>query len=374
MARSAAVVVDWNAFRHHHRDHELELWTRFPLEIDGSNIVTPHMFAIRRRPGHAEDGSRACTIAEPALFAMFAYRTAAHREYLEHDVVPRLAPRSPQIALVDSFARTYELAGAGQGSRSIAGLPAELARWSGSDALADISFESRLDRYEQSFGRDAQQTDPETARRLESTPLRLWEVLFLRGHAYRYELIDGEVVEVGDLGTRTAANRTLMQCVRDAELVSGASPIEDRGWIRVGRFRFRQHDAMIELRVGLSPADIRVAFAPHELRGQADDLASLVGVLVAGGDNGKTELINGYTWASVRCNDDREMTRLAEKLASEIKRWTGAPVECIADNDASFPAHRDGRWVIKARGGRDPLVLVFVPMYRDDLLPWDAVS
>ncbi len=374
MARSAAVVVDWNAFRHYHRDHELELWTRFPLEIDGSNIVTPHVFAIRRRPAQARDESRACTIAEPPLFAVFAYRTAAHREYLEHDVVPRLAPRCPHIALVDSFARTYQVAGTGQGNSPIADLPAELARWSGSDELANISFESRLAEYERFLGHDAQQTDAETARRLEATPLRLWEVLFLRGHAYRYELIDGEVVEVGDLGTRTAANRTLMQCVRDAELLSRASPIEDCGWIRVGRFRFRQHDAMIEVRVGLSPADIRVAFAPHELHDQAYDLASLVGVLVAGGDNGKTELINGYTWASVRCMDEREASRLAERLASEIKGWTGAPVECVDSNDAPFPAHRDGRWVIAARAGREPFVVVFVPMYRDDLLPWDAVS
>lgn len=366
--RSPAIVVDWNVFFGLGLDGpDVELWSRYPLEIDASTIVTPHLYAIRR--GSRAPSSVACTIAQKPLFVVFAHRTAAHRDYLMNDVVPRLVCKN--VAIVDTNARVFDVPGAGQRD-SLARLPERLADWSAFDALAAVDFIDRLDRYEESFGRSAQQVDSRIAERLERTPLRLWEVLFHRGHAYRYELLDGEVVIVSDLGSRAAANRTAMQCIRDAEALCSEAARDEYGWFRAGRFRIRDRGSLLELRAELDAADIRVAFAPHASNPGDTELPSLLGVLVAGGDNGKTELVDGCTWSSVWCRDDDELYKLRDAVTSTIAAWTGASVHGL---EREWPEFRDGRWAVRMRvGGHRPMLEVYVPMYRDDLLPWRAMG
>lgn len=366
MARSAGTIVDWNVFQRAWTDqvNGLRCWSRFPLEIDGSNIVVPHLFAVPFRP----PARGSYTIAEPPVLAVFAYRTDPHRDYLRDEVIPRLALRCRHIALVDTAQRHVTVHGT-EDCSPIARLPVLLDEWTRSTAFRDIDFADALDDYERLLGNPTA-ASPARAQAIERAPLRLWEVLFLRGHAYRYELVDGEVVLVGDLGSDLAANRSMLQCIHDA----GEPAVEERGWIRAGRYRFRSRDTILEIRARLTSADVRVAFAPHARLAAADDLPTLPGVLVAGGDNGKTELANGYTWSSVICRDNAELARLVPALATEIRQWVGAPVR-IATPDEHYPEDRDGSWVIHARPhDSHPLATVFVPMYRDDLLPWDAIS
>ena len=74
------------------------------------------------------------------------------------------------------------------------------------------------------------------------------------------------------------------------------------------------------------------------------------------------------------CRDNAELTQLVPALATEVRRWVRAPVR-IASRHDGFPDDRDGSWVIRARPDESyPLATVFVPMYRDDLLPWHAIS
>jgi hypothetical protein len=160
--------------------------------------------------------------------------------------------------------------------------------------------------------------------------------------------------------------------VRDAETLDRTAAVEERDWIRAGRFRFWQRAESLEIRVALSSADVRVAFEPRAHGTGADDVASLVGVLLAGGDNGKTEMMDGYTWASVWCRDVFELERLSDRVAGDIAAWTGAAIDRAG---TEWPAHRDGTWATRLRiGERRHLFTVYVPMYRDGVLPWAAIT
>lgn len=379
MSTSSASAVDSNAFQmaiaaiHKELPERLEVWSRFPLELDAQNIVTPHLYAWRRTGRLSRDGG---TIAEPALFTLFAHRSLAHREFLQTEVVPRVLRRCPHVALVDSEARTFEVAGTvASSARPLAELGGVLRRWTGDvEAFERYDLSSELDRYEQLLGRTTTEVSTETAEQLERAPLRLWEALFLRGHADRYELLNGEVALVGDLGTGLAANRSLIQCTKDAEVYCGGKATEARGWIEAGQFRLRNQGPLLELRVCLNPADIRVAFMPRALMGGAETPPSLIGALLAGGDNGKTELMHGYTWSSIRCRNAEEVGELSVRFAEEIRRWTGAEARGPTEVGSGYPDARDSSWHLRTWAGDVNLLEVFVPMYRDGLLPWRAVG
>jgi hypothetical protein len=366
-----AHFADSNAFFYmaaaakHAGGREYDAWSRFALEIDPANIVAPHLYAFPRRPLSLAEDHEACTLEGPVDVAVFAYRLAQHREFLDAEVVPLVRRICPHVLLADTRARTFREVGT-EASVPLSELARVLDHWT-----APGTFEPPdLDHYE-AFFRLREDSDELTrlAARLENAPLRLWEMMFSRGFSGRYELLDNEVPLVAELGTELAANRSLMQCVRDAEAFCRCEAVDDHGWIRTGRFRMRQLGTILEVRVSLTAADVRVAFAPRGRKPGSDALPSLLGVLLAGGDNGKTELVNGFTWSTVICRDDAEVVVLSTSLREEIARWTGA--RAVVAQMTDFPDDRDGTWMISPRPHpRHPLVTVYVPMQRDECLPF----
>jgi hypothetical protein len=297
---------------------------------------------------------------------------AAHRSFLEQEVVPRVSQHVRSVVLLD--------AGAGVVGRA----PLARGDWHPADQLAPIlraiwgegcideqslddAWRGPADDFERHIFAEPEVRASDIAR-IETHPIRLWEALFWRGHGYRYELIDGEVPLVGELFSPLAANRTLMQLVSDAELLEGARAGEGAGWIRCGRFRLRQLEHRVEVRVRLSPADVRVAFGPQAIVPHDDGLPSVLGALMAGGDNGKTELWNGFTWSTIELADPTRSLQAAKHLAAELEAWTRARVTVATRHAFELPDEPREEWFLLPH---EKWLTIYVPFGRQSCLPWE---
>jgi hypothetical protein len=306
---------------------------------------------------------------------VFVARGDQHLRFLLAEVIPAAVARGIRVAVCDPAADRLAVAHrreigwhgldhfgeicAGLGVDSAA-IPAALARLRHGPLEP---FERHV------FGLDPRPVSRAAVQRLEDHPLRLWEALFWRGHSYRYEIIEGAVPLVADMLSRLAANRTLLSLVRDAERLEARAASEGEGWIRCGRFRMRQLDTLVELRVHLSEADIRAAFAPRTRVPEDEREPTIVGTLLAGGDNGKTELVHGWTWSTIELPSEEHAGRIAELIASEIRAWTDQAAAVIG-RDAELPEEHSPTWFVCAHGR---WLTVYVPMARHDCLPFDVV-
>lgn len=97
-------------------------------------------------------------------------------------------------------------------------------------------------------------------------------------------------------------------------------------------------------------------------------LPSLVGVLMAGGDNGKTELIHGFSWSVAITDGQAEAHELARKLQREIGDWVGATATLV-DGDFALPKEPRNEWFLYVY---ERYVTVYVPFHRERCLPWDV--
>jgi hypothetical protein len=95
---------------------------------------------------------------------------------------------------------------------------------------------------------------------------------------------------------------------------------------------------------------------------------SLVGALLAGGDDGKTELMNGWTWSTVTTDSAKDANALATKLQREVEQWVGAPA-LLTNKDFEFPKEPRDEWFVTAR---KHFVTIYVPFHREQCLPWDV--
>ncbi len=379
MARNHRILWDWQRFsRAAGPCGDLSLWSRFPLELAPDLIVTPHLFdwpSSAPRTSRVHKGRDVYTCAGVPRVVVFSAASKAHRLFLEEEVIPRVNEHVRFVALVDFEADQFGF------SPLIPRylLPAEhlapLLRISwGYDhvphgAFTDVIKPPEKDVEKALFGPDDER--PEDVARLEAHPLRLWEALFWRGHTYRYELIDGEMPLVGDLRSPLAANRTLVQLVKDAERLEGKRAGESEGWIVCGRFRLRQMERLVEIRVRLSPADVRAALMPQAIVEGDDAMPSVLGALMAGGDNGKTELIRGFTWSTIEAASDERCREIAHVLREELERWTETKTTVVADEDFDFPTESREEWFLVPH---ERWLTVYVPFGRHDCLPWEVHS
>jgi hypothetical protein len=371
MARSNAALWDWQLFMRATRvSGTPRLWSRFPLELAPDLIVCPHLFDW---PDDAPRERRdVYTCAATPLVTVFASRGEAHRRFLEHEVLPRVRQHVRFVCLVDNGER---MAFAPIHERNFLGIEhlGPLLRIAyGTDRIPHDRFDGLGKRPEPGleqalFGPDI--VGPGQVERLEKHPSRLWEALFWRGHSYRYELVDGEVPLVGDLLSPLAANRTLLQLVRDAERLEGERAVDARGWIGCGRFRLRQQGRLVEIRVRLSPADVRAAFMPQNLSPGARDMPSVLGALMAGGDNGKTELWNGFTWSTIELESAEASRETAHALRETIERWTDTKATVDASEHFKLPEESREEWFLRPY---KQWLTVYVPFAREGCLPWDV--
>ena len=105
----------------------------------------------------------------------------------------------------------------------------------------------------------------------------------------------------------------------------------------------------------------------------ADQLPSLFGALIAGGHQGKSELIHGYTESVVQVHPDLHPGAVASALAEDIRRCTGSiAIEHAFDEDSEpDPGSTDDRWHVRSGDG---FVSVLSPMHRAGRLPWEIQS
>jgi hypothetical protein len=349
------------------------LYAGFPLEIAPDLIVCPHLFdwPLGARNGRGRRDVHTCA-GRPRV-AVFSVVSDLHRRFLQ-ELVPRIAASIDQIVVVDFQRDTLLATASGQKElRATADqLPLVLRRaWSSighpKDAFEELANPPEAGWEDWFFGPEEER--PEDAARCEASPLRLWEAFFWRGHTYRYELVDGEVPLVGDLRSPLAAERTLRQCVSDAQRLEGEAATEREGWRQCGRFRMRQEGRIVEIRARLTPADARAAFGlltrvPGDKGGP-----SLLGALMAGGDNGKTELVNGWTWSTCRLGSATQSQRVARELAESIRRWTETPATIHRGKNFSLPEESREEWFVRPR---DEWLTVFVPFGRAHYLPWEV--
>ncbi|AUX39864.1 uncharacterized protein SOCE26_012590 [Sorangium cellulosum] len=387
MAYSDVGAWDWNELRGLTWADDDRLGSRFPIELAPDLILSPHLygwreprrFSQRGRPGRHEHFYTLTDTPDFLLYVARGEEHAATGDEAIRFVCEELAPAVPpscRVLVVDADRAHFWDAsapdrGAGAAARPIAELPGLLNGLLGDDIVPGEAFDGlalpwRFPRLAPAMYRIRE----EIARRLEHTPVHLWELFLARGHTYRWELVRGEVPLVAPFPTELAANRSLLQCVADAERLEGRAACERDGWIQAGRFRARQRGVHLEVRARLTAADVRVSFMPTiELPG-SDALPTLAGVLMAGGDNGKTEMIEGYSWSTVECLPG-EAPRLAESLRTALLRCCGAPrVDVFSRGDHPWPRHDDGRWEI---AHDDTYLTVYTPMYREGVLPWEII-
>ncbi len=371
MARTDRVLWNWERFSRVVRcDGNPRVWSRFPLELAPDLIVSPHLFDW---PESAQTGSSAYTCAAVPDVVVFSVVSPMHRRFLEETVVPRVHDYVRVVVLVDFEANEMAVAHLGASPPIAVNHLATVLReaW-GHNRIAEGRFAEICQTEtpdEASFLYAPGDDHPDDPARCEATPVRLWEAFFWRGHTYRYEVIDGEVPLVADLRSPLAANRTLMQCVKDAEGLEGVRASEATGWIRCGRFRMRHEERWVEIRARLSPTDLRAAFMPQTRVHGDEALPSVVGALVAGGDNGKTEMMDGFTWSTIELASPAQCREAARSLAESIKRWTGSDVRLHAGYAwRHLKEHRDA-WHI---GRQSKWLSVYVPFWREVCLPWDV--
>jgi hypothetical protein len=373
MARNHRILWSWERFSRAIRlEDGLRLWSRFPLELAPDLIVCPHLFDWPASAPRGTRGRDVYTCAAAPEVVVFSAVSPAHRRFLEEEVVPRVREHVRFVALVDFEADQLGFAPLGGPMLPAAHLAPLLEMAWGRERVAAGAF-SELGRAPESgfeemfFGPDDER--PEDAARCEAHPLRLWEAFFWRGHTYRYEVIDGEIPLVGDLRSPLAANRTLLQLVRDAERFEASRAGEHEGWIRCGRFRMRQQGRLVEVRARLTPADARAALMPVARVPGDDQLPTLLGALMAGGDNGKTELWNGFTWSTIQLASAAQSREAAHALADAIERWTETKATVSTGDAFKLPEESREEWFLVPH--REWLT-VYVPFAREECLPWQV--
>ena len=374
MARNNRILREWERVRGATRTSgEVRLWSRFPVELAPDLIVSPHLFDWPASSPHsAKRGAELYTCTGVPEVVVFSAVSAEHRRFLEDEVVPRVHTFVRCVALVDFEAD--QLGFAPVRSRHV--LPSEhlapLLRiaW-GHERIPYGSFADLIqppeDRETAYFGPDDER--PEDVARREAHPLRLWEAFFWRGHTYRYELINGEMPLIGDLLSPLAANRTLLQLVKDAERLERMRAEEREGWIHCGRFRMRQSAQFVEIRARLSSADVRAALTPQARVPGDEELPSVLGALTAGGDNGKTEMWNGFTWSSIAAASAAHSLEMAHVLRDELERWTETKATIVDTDSFTPPNEPREEWFLVPR---DHSLTTYVPFARHDCLPWEV--
>jgi hypothetical protein len=372
MARNGDILWDWHVFQGAMSfGGERRIWSRYPVELAPDLIVCPHLFDW---PADAPQGSDVYTCAGHPHAAVFCARGEEALRFLTEDVAPRVLEHVPFVGLIDADRSAFDFAPPRPPSRwlDIEHLSPLLRMAYGERVfVSEPSF--RFDRSPDNEGQRAIFGPPRgaagDAASVEAHPARLWEAFFWRGHSYRYELIGGEVPLIGDLLTPLGANRTLLQLVRDAEALEGQRATETAGWLSCGHFRMRQIGRLVDVRVGLDAPDRRIAFLPQSTGVGA--LPSLVGALLAGGHKGKTELWNGWTWATVELSSVAEREAFVRACQATVERWVGAPVELVDDEAFEPPKESSDAWFI---AGHEQWATVYVPFHRHRCLPWDVMT
>lgn len=374
MARNNRILWNWEHFSRAARPSEgLLLTSRFPVELAPDLIVSPHLFDWPASAPRGKSARDVYTCAGAPEVVVFSAVSKAHRRFLEDEVIARVHEHVRFVALVDFEADQLGFAPLGQQRWLPAEQLAPLLRiaW-GRERVPAGSFAELGNRPEEGFdaaffGPDDDR--PEDVVRREAHPLRLWEAFFWRGHTYRYDLIAGEMPLVGDLRSPLAASRTLAQLVKDAERLEGLPSEEREGWIHCGRFRLRRLEGLVELRVRLSPADVRAALMPQAKVPGDDELPSILGVLMAAGDNGKTEMWNGFTWSSIEAASAERSREIAHALREGLERWTETKATVVEDENFVLPEESREEWFLVPR---ERWLEVYVPFARHDYLPWEV--
>ena len=379
MAHDRFGVWDWNELLQLTWCDDERLGQQFLLELAPDLILSPHLYGWNQPHGFIERGrpgrySDFYTLTDVPAFVLYAARGDEPIRFLREDLAPAVLP-SCRVVIIDAdrshFWEASEPIDLSAIARPLTELPGILNGWLGEDVVPEHAFDNLALPWKFPwFALRMYRLREDLVRKLERTPARLWELFFARGHGYRWELLRGEVPLVTRFPTEFAANRSLLQCVADAERLEGRVADERCGWIKAGRFRMRQRGLHLDVRVRLTAADMRVAFMPTSELPDSDALPTLAGVLIAGGDNGKTEMMDGYTWSTVVCIPG-EASRLAAALRETILGWCSAPrVDIFANKNRPWPRHRDGRWEI---AHDDTYLTVYTPMYREDMLPWEFI-
>ena len=364
----------------HTRSHRL--WSRFPVEVRPDTILTPLLFLDGPRGGGDED--RSCTLPHGGLVVMHG-RGERHMRFLLDEVAPLLVD-VPLAFLLDADSGALHPARDRRVCLRLNQLPSILR--SSVIGFAADEYADVIDRFTEEQATailelptheevEVYLSDPETitrvadaAARAEGAPLRLWEAMLWRGWNYRWELVAGEIPLIGELWSELAANRSLLQCVEDAERAFSERASDERGWIRCGPMRMRQTGSQVEIRFRPSPADRRAAFLPRARLAGDDARPSLWGVLAAGGGSGKTEMMESYTESVVEVDPVTAPT-VAQELAAEIVRCVGAEVIVCGERDeggAKWPEAPSSAWHV--HHWKD-YVSVLMPLGRDAHLPWD---
>jgi hypothetical protein len=358
----------------------LHLAPRFALELAPDLILAPHLYGYPdakrwNQRGFKRHRQRAemYTVQERPAFVLYVSRSEGQRRYLETELAPALPPEVDLYVVEPAQCQVTVFHEAGSRVRTLA-LP-DLAADLDARLGAPVFGEADLDFLGAPWGHPAfeasfYETVVRRAERVEQHPTRLWEAFLLRGHWERWELVRGEVPLVAVLPNPAAAAATLGRWMHDAVRWSGADPDPQAAWIRVGPFRFRQTGCQVDARVRLSPADVRVAFMPAvELPG-SEEAPTLAGLLCAGNEGAKVEMLNGYAWATADCELPGEVERVGPALVEEIRRLGAREVDLVRDL-GEFPEGADHRWVVEIR---DHYVTVFMPLGYEGSTFWDVLS
>lgn len=386
MARGIPFGADRNVLFPMYRGERFRLWSYFSVEVAPDLIVTPMLFGTHPQRADAR-ASDVCTLPPYGLVVLHA-RGEEHVRAFYEELAPRLR-RLPFPFIYDADRRRlYDVRCADlwmEASQLPAIVRAVVAGYDGEHiercpavldsvvmgvqrALAEMPTSEEVATFRALPEVEARVA--EAARRFEESPLRLWEAMLWRGENYRWELVNGEVPLVGELWSALAANRTLMRCVADAERAFEARASEDPVWICCGPFRMRQRGTRVEIRLRMSPADRRAAFLPTSQVEGEDAMPSLFGVLTAGGGKGKTEMTHGYIDSVVKVHESHQPRDVAEHLANEIRRITGAKAT-VRGSARYWPESEGEDWRVY---WWNRYVYVYMPGSRANFAPWDAHS
>lgn len=384
MARGIPFCADRNVRFPLYEGARMRLWSHFSVELLPDLILTPLVFGTTPRSQRVSDEG-VCTVPPYGVVVLLGRGDAQMRMLLD-EVAPRLHDFTFAFVYDADQRRLYPVA-----RREIWMDPSQLSPIV-RQVLAGYEGEHiavrELDRVCHEVDRAvhamptadevamfraepaiARRVD-ELARRLEETPLRLWEAMLWRGEHYRWELVNGEVPLVGELWSALAANRTLMQCIADAERAFGERATEDAAWIHCGPLRLRQRGTRVEMRHRVSPADRRAALMPAaRVEGDAA-MPSLFGALLAGGFDGKTEMLAGFAASVILVPEGLRAGDVAEHLAGEVRRVTGAQAAVVAAEEGR-PRRGDQAWMVRHW---ERYVAVYTPMARAQCAPWDALA
>lgn len=365
--RTPTIDIDWQVFReiayrsNHAHYTAANYWshclcTAPPLELDAQTILLPHLYGYVPFDGNLRTELR-YTRQEIPRFALYCARSAEHQRFLREELATALRSRVPHVLVLDANAGLFSELEVAAGPRPLALLPARINEIMGSACVPSNAFAGLED--------GAPALAEFSAAEVEAAPLRLWEAYLLRGHAWRYELVHGEVPLVTDLRSPAAAQRSLQQCTEDAAVLYQAPPTPEDEWTRVGPLRLRCRGSLLELRLRLSSADRRLVFTPT-VHGVEDARPSLSGVLTACGEVGRTDLRGAHTLCTVLCRDQEEQDRLSQSLQESLRALAQQLQDAPAEDE-----ERPTTWLL----GREGLMIhLWVPVQRQGHLPWRVLS